>query len=327
MINESKIRKVNRIGLFLSLLIVFSCQKKTSFDIDTDAIKVEYELRRFEKDFFSDQPLDLLRKEYPRLLPTQVPDSIFMADRQDTILQKLVKEVDVQYADVTPLNEEIKELIKRVKYYYPNFDVKEVITLVNNPNQNNKAFYTDSLILIPLEAYLGKDSPYYLRLDRYLRKNKNKEQIISDIAESIAENIIPFNQDGRYMNSLVYEGKKMVLKDAFLPDTPDSVKIGYTSKELDWVKANEFRMWNYYLEKEMLFNSNVELRRRFIEEAPFSKFYTENDLEIPARVGVWQGWQMMRHYMEKNPDRKLQEIIEDTDVERLYFDSKYKPKK
>lgn len=327
MINESKIRKVSRIGLFLSLLIVFSCQKTTLFDVDTDAIEVNYKLRRFEKDFFSDKSLNSLRKEYPRLLPAQVPDSIFIADRKDTVLQNLVKAVEVQYADIKSLNEEIKALIKRVKYYYPKFEVKEVITLVNNPNQNNKAFYTDSLILVPLEGYLGFDSPHYVRLDRYLRKNKNKEQIVSDIAGSIAESIIPFSQDGRYINSLLYEGKKMLLKDAFLPDVSDSVKIGYTQKELNWVEANEFRMWNYYLEKEMLFSSNVELRRRFIEEAPFSKFYTENDLEIPARVGVWQGWQMMRRYIEKNPNRKLQEIIQDTDVERLYFDSKYKPRK
>ncbi|APD07325.1 hypothetical protein UJ101_01815 [Flavobacteriaceae bacterium UJ101] len=319
---------MSRIGLFLSLLIVFSCKKEAKFEVDTDAIEVNYKLKRFENDFFSEQSLDSLRKQYPRLLPVQVSDSIFKEDRNDSVLQKLVHDVEKQYSDISNLDLELKKLIKRVKYYYPNFDVKEVITLVNNPNQNNKAIYTDSLILIPLEGYLGSDSEYYNRLDRYLKKNKNKEQILSDVAESIANYIVPSDHlDGRYINLLAYEGKKMLLKDAFLPETSDSIKIGYTQKELDWVKANEFRMWNYYLDKEMLFKSNTEFKRRFIDEAPFSKFYTDNDLEIPARVGVWQGWQMMRHYLEKNPDKKLQDVINETDAEKLYYDSKYKPKK
>lgn len=319
---------MSRIGLFLSLLIIFSCKKETHFKVNTDAIEVNYKLKRFEKDFFSEQSLDSLRKQYPRLLPQQVSDSIFKEDRKDSVLQKLVQDVTKQYADISDLNSGLESLVKRVKYYYPNFDVKEVITLVNNPNQNNKALYTDSLILIPLEGYLGSDSEYYDRLDLYLKKNKKKEQILSDVAESIANYIVPSDHlDERYINLLTYEGKKMLLKDAFLPETPDSIKIGYTQKELDWVKTNEFRMWNYYLEKEMLFKSNTEFKRRFIEEAPFSKFYTDNDLEIPARVGVWQGWQMMRHYLEKNPDKKLQDIIQEEDAEQLYYDSKYKPKK
>ncbi|MFV0238327.1 MAG: hypothetical protein ACK5HU_07350 [Flavobacteriales bacterium] len=319
---------MSRIGLFLSLLILFSCKKEARFEVDTDTIKVDYKLKRFEYDFFSTRPLDSLRKQYPRLLPKQISDSIFKEDRNDTVLQKLVKDVAKQYSDISDLNLKLKELIKKVKYYYPKFNVKEIITLVNNPHQNNKAIYADSLILIPLESYLGSDSDHYTLLDRYLRKNKNKTQILSDVAESIAHYIIPSDHlDGRFINLLIYEGKKMLLKDAFLPKTPDSIKIGYTQKELDWVKANEFRMWNYYLEKEMLFKSNVEFKRRFIDEAPFSKFYTDHDLEIPARVGVWQGWKMMRQYLDKHPDKILQDVIQETDAEKLYYNSKYKPKK
>ncbi|MFV0531505.1 MAG: hypothetical protein ACK5MD_08700 [Flavobacteriales bacterium] len=319
---------MSRIGLLLSMLVVFSCKKEAVFEVNTEAIQVNYTLKRFENDFFSKKPLDSLRKIYPKLMPDQVPDSIFILDRKDSVLQKLAHDVALQYHDISDLEHDITALIKRVKYYYPKFDVKEVITLINNPNQNNKAIYADSLILIPLESYLGSNSDYYVRLDQYLKKNKNQRQIISDITESIANYIVPSDHlDGRYINLLVYEGKKMLLKDAFLDKTPDSIKIGYTSKELDWVKANEFRMWNYYLEKEMLFKSDVDYKRRFMDEAPFSKFYTDNDLEIPARVGVWQGWQMMRHYLGKNPDKRLQDVMEETDAEKLYYDSKYKPKK
>ncbi len=319
---------MNRILLFLSLLITFSCQKHERFDIDTSSIEANYGIKRFENDFFSSKSLDELRKEYPRLLPIQVSDEVFIEDRKDTVLTKLVNEVKDKFSDISELNSQISEMIKRVKFYYPNFKVNKIITLINNPNQNNKAMYIDGLILIPLESYLGSNSEYYLGFDRYLRKNKNREQIISDISESIASYIIPSeHMDSRFINLLAYEGKKMILKDAFLKNVNDSIKIGYSQSELNWVELNEFKMWNYFMEKEMLFNSSNDYQRRFIDDAPFSKFYTDNDLEIPARVGVWQGWQMMRNYFEKNPSIKLQDVINEIDSEKLYYDSKYKPKK
>ncbi len=319
---------MKKIISLILLTLFLSCKKANHFKVNVSHIPVQYKVKRFENDFFSHRDLSSLRKEYPQLLPLNTPDSTFIIDRKDTILNTLSAEVKKKYGDISTLKQELKKLIQHVKYYYPDFQVKKVITLVNNPSQNYHPLYADSLILIPLESYLGAGSQYYKTIEPYLRKNKNRAHLLSDVAESIADYLVPQNpSEGRYLNLLVYQGKKMLLKDAFLPDTPDSIKIGYTPHQMEWVKKNEFRLWNYYLQREMLFKTEPDYAKRFIDEAPFSKFYTDNDLDIPPRVGIWQGWQIMRQYMEKNPKVTLQNAIQDMEPERIYSKSKYKPRK
>ena len=79
------------------------------------------------------------------------------------------------------------------------------------------------------------------------------------------------------------------------------------------------------VKKKILFSTETKLNKRFIENAPFSKFYLEADKASPGRIGVWVGWQIVRSYMEHN-DVSLQELI-NIKPEDLFKKSKYKPKK
>jgi uncharacterized protein YjaZ len=38
------------------------------------------------------------------------------------------------------------------------------------------------------------------------------------------------------------------------------------------------------------------------------------------------GWQIVRKYMKENPDVSLQELMADTDAEKILHASKYKPR-
>ena len=69
----------------------------------------------------------------------------------------------------------------------------------------------------------------------------------------------------------------------------------------------------------------TKLNKRFIDVAPFSKFYLSEDHKSPGRVGVWIGWQIVRSFMKHN-DVSLQELI-NIKPEDLFKKSKYKPKK
>jgi uncharacterized protein YjaZ len=67
------------------------------------------------------------------------------------------------------------------------------------------------------------------------------------------------------------------------------------------------------------------LQNRFINLAPFSKFYLEIDNESPGRVGTWIGWQIVRSFMLNNKV-SLQQMLK-MDEKELFDKSKYKPKK
>jgi uncharacterized protein YjaZ len=124
---------------------------------------------------------------------------------------------------------------------------------------------------------------------------------------------------------MIYYGKILYLKDLWIPFKPDAEKMGYTEEELQWAKNNEEQIWRYFVEKELLFQTDSELYTRFLYPAPFSKFYLLLDSESPDRLGQYLAWQMLRQYVEKN-DVSVQQML-NTSAEEIFNDSNYKPRK
>ena len=62
---------------------------------------------------------------------------------------------------------------------------------------------------------------------------------------------------------------------------------------------------------------------RFIEDAPFSKFYTSFDKQSPGRVGQWIGYKIVKSYLKSN-NKTIEEILNMNEYE-LYLNSNYKP--
>jgi uncharacterized protein YjaZ len=92
------------------------------------------------------------------------------------------------------------------------------------------------------------------------------------------------------------------------------------------VQDNERYMWQYFIENELLFQTQSSLSLRFIDPAPFSKFYLEIDNDTPGKVGQWIGWQIVRSYMDKNPNTSLEELLS-MSARDLFNKSNYKPAK
>ena len=102
--------------------------------------------------------------------------------------------------------------------------------------------------------------------------------------------------------------------------------MGYTDDQLQWVVDNEVYMWQYFVEKQLLFNTDTALLQRFIEPGPFSKFYLEIDNESPARIGVWLGWQIIKSYMDRYPNTEIQALL-NLPAQTLFSKSNYKPRR
>ena len=118
----------------------------------------------------------------------------------------------------------------------------------------------------------------------------------------------------------------MYFKDIILPHKNDPIKIGYTNDEYKWANENELFIWQYIIEKQLLYSNNETLEARFLYPAPFSKFYLEIDNDSPGRIGQWVGWQIVKSYAKRYPEIGLEEILK-LSAEELFIKSKYKPKK
>jgi gliding motility-associated lipoprotein GldB len=295
--------------------------------VDVSNIDVEFSIKRFEVDFYkgAKENLSTLKNRYPYLFPKSFSDSLAIAKMSDIEELDLFNETQKLYKDIFELETQLSSLFKHIKYYNPKFNSPNVTTIISNIDYDSRVIYADSLILISLDVYLGKEHQFYADYPKYIKENNTKENIIVDVANSITENQLLSLTNRSFIGKMIHEGKKMYLLDIYLPTISDKLKIGFSEEKFHWAIMNEEDIWKYFIERKLLFSTDTKLNKRFLDNAPFSKFYLEDDNQSPGRIGVWLGWQIVRSFMQNN-DVSLQELLI-IDSEDLFKKSRYKPKK
>lgn len=315
--------------LGLSLLLVLnSCDSSNAIEKEIAKIQIDIAYDRFDKKFFEADIDEFysLKKEYPYLFPAQYPDSIWLKRQRDSIQVVLQAEIDRVFPSLDPVTKEIKPLLQHIRYYFPEVPNQKIITVTNNVDYQNKTVFADSLILLSLDTFLGAKNELYKGIPAYIVRDMELRYMSAHLADEFAIKVTPMPKDRTLLAQMIYYGKKLYLKDVLLPELSDAIKISYTAAEIAWVRENERYMWQYFIENELLFNTQANYALRFIEPAPFSKFYLEIDNESPGKVGQWLGWQIVRAYAEKHPEVNLNELLQ-LPAQALFNQSKYKPAK
>ena len=307
-------------------LALISCDNKSKVEKEVEAIPLKIKVERFDKLFFETPPQDLnkLKKEFPYFFPSGNDDSVWLDKMKNPLWRELYTEVQKRHSNFEPVQKELETLFKHIKYYFPQTKTPKVITIISEMDYNNKVIYADSLVIISLELYLGKDHKFY-QFPNYLKQNFEQKQILPDVVSSFSIQKIPPVSDNNLLGQMIYFGKQLVLKDLLLPDYSDADKMGYMPEQVKWCQENESYMWRYFIENELLYNNDQKLNNRFINPAPFSKFYLEIDNESPGRVGSWIGWQIVRSFMTNN-EVSLEDMLK-MNAKEIFEKSKYKPKK
>ena len=313
--------------LLISSLLLISCKKETAISNEILETDVKVSINRFDQEFMQITPenLNALKLKYPFLLNASTPDSIWFNEKNDTLFQELHKETQGKFADLTKVENDLTLLFKHIKHYFPNENPGKVITVLSKVDITNRAIYTDSISLISLDTYLGKDHKFYVDFDSYILNDFEPNKIPVDLAESFASQKIAPPQDRLFLSSMIYWGKILYYKEQLLPNVTPSLLMNYTPDQLKWAEENEAQVWKHFVESKYLYDNDPKLVARFIQRAPFSKFYLALDQESPGSMGVFMGWQIVRSYM-KNNNVTLQELAL-KDAKTIFEQSKYKPKK
>jgi gliding motility-associated lipoprotein GldB len=322
--------KNNHMKLYL-LPVVFclffwSCDQKSKVEKAIEETPVTIKVERFDKIFFETPPQHLakVKKQFPYFFSPQINDTVWLNKMQTPIWREVYSEVQKKYSNIESVQNDLEALYKHIKYYFPETKQPKLITLISDMDYNNKAIYADSLVIVSLELYLGKDHKFY-QFPKYIKQNFEQSQIMPDIVTSFSTRKIVPPTDKNFLSQMIYFGKQLYLKDVLLPESSDADKIGYTPEQIVWCQENEGYIWRYFIERQMLFSDDQKLTNRFIDPAPFSKFYLEIDNDSPGQVGSWIGWQMVRSFMANN-DVTVAELMK-TDAKEIFEKSKYKPKK
>ena len=339
------------------LIFLFSCNDNKNIP-DVSAIKINLETKRFEQDFFSmdttnvSKSMKQILQKYPHFTPDFIfnilgldLDSLLVpGNRQQDAVRMFVRDympikdsADLLFKDFSQQINEIKKGLQFVKYYFPKYSVpKSVITFIGPLNANfQTSFGTQGDILtmyglgIGLQLHLGKDFSFYKSeagqaiYPDYIANNFDPQHIAVNSMKNIVDDIYPDNSTGKALiEQMVEKGKRIFLLTKFLPYTSEYVIMGYTKNQIDEVNKNEAVIWDFFLNNNLLNNSEQNLTKNYIGESPKTQEFGEN---APGNLGTYAGLQIVKKYMEKYPETKLDELIK-MDPRKVYTLSKYKPR-
>ncbi len=327
--------------LILLSFVVQSCTLD-KLDVDVSDIDLNLEVERFEKEMFegqSPQEMTRINKEliekggelyefyvYDMLRSGSVfDDSIghylwyFVSD---SMMRMVNDDIQTQFVDFDLIEEQLIDLFKHQKYHLPNAPVPSKIITYNSAFSYG-VISTDSVIGIGLEMYLGPENRILkeVRFPVYMKDKMSREYLASDVAHSwIATNVLGDDKGETFLSSMIYYGKLMYTLEAMMPDVEENRVIRYTTEEYEYAAASEYNIWQYLVDMNWIYSIDMKVKLRFFEEAPT----TVGIEESPGRIGQFMGWQMVRAYMDANPEVTVEELVNEENESKIL--KAYKPK-
>ncbi len=331
---------------FLISLIFLSC--RNSKGIDVSNIDLDIKIERFDQDFkkldsgkLTSQTNELTKK-YVYFFEDYIQGMLSLGNVKDTSyfknlrtvlatkdFKELQKQVDHVFSDLTPTEAKLTDAFRKLNYYFPKVKAPRVISFISGFTVQTPI--GENYVGIGLDMFLGADSKFYpgLRasIPAYISRRFTPENITPRITEAfIREDLFEdSNKNKSLLDKMIYNGKVMYLMDQVLDTEPDSVKIGYTDKQLNWCKQYEGEIWAYFLNVELLYETDYMKIQKYLTDAPFTPGIGEG-IESAPKLAIFTGWQIVKKYMEQNPEVTIQSLMKEQDSRKILGESKYKPK-
>lgn len=306
-------------------------------------VEVAFETKRFDKELWAlkdqlttvDSPL---KASYGSFLP-------FYAERlaqislardpnlyqniaaylHDPYIDTVYRDVVKQYDNFSTYDKEFDAAFRFYRSYFPDAPVYDIITVVTGFKY--KTALLDSAVVVGLDLYLGRNYKYYPLVDfmtLYLMRRLEPEYIVPDAMTVILEDLVPnFGASTRLLDRMLEAGKVQYALRKVLPSVHDSILLGYSSQQWEWIVANERNSWAYLLDRNLLYSDKLPDLARFMNDGPFTQGLPE---ESPARLGYYLGWRIVEAYMEKHKDSSLPSLFANVDAAAILKASGYKPK-
>jgi hypothetical protein len=179
-------------------------------------------------------------------------------------------------------------------------------------------------ILISLDYYLGNEDQLYdyIGMPRFRSVRCQPSYITRDLAQAFYDNYFAGRVSKKdVLSEMISAGKQLYFIEAMNPAMPDSVLLGYSSKQTQWAQQYEHDIWATMVGNNILYANDREVFRNFFGDGPFTQQFSR---EAPSRLGEFIGLQIIRSYMTHN-DVSLQDMLRNDDLQQIFQASQYKP--
>ena len=333
--------------VFLPFIYMFVFITSCSNDVkkpDVSTVPVELKVQRFENDLFAldtlhpDVSIAGLRKSYGsfydlfmyRITTLGTRDSLLTQEHllsfvKDTNFRNIYNECEKQFGTFESQKAELAQAFKYYKYYFPEKNIPRIVTLLS---AFSFPVVCDSTTLgIGLDMYLGPEYRYYSTLEpalpNFIRSHMSKEYLVCDAMRGWAMSDYSIDEStAKLMDMMISEGRMMMFLEHVLPDANDTIRTGYSQKQLDWCKANEKKVWSFFVDNQLLFSVDPNILSKYAADGPTTNGFPK---ESPGNIGRYLGWRIVKSYMKKHPEVSLRQLMEMRDLQAVYAGAGYKP--
>ena len=339
--------------VFIAGFLFSGCDKSPAKP-DVSHIKVNLKMQRFEKDFFAldtndlDKGFEKLRLQYHDFLNDYTGKILGLEGKDtsqwDMAIKAFIRDYRPIYDSAQKIDKgieaaklDIEEGLKYVKFYFPSYRLPEQFITFIGPidafaygqTGGSGDIITTFGLCAGLQLHLGGNSMVYkseagMQLyPEYISRKFDTDNIAVNCMKNIIDDIHAPLQGGESMLALLADhGKRMYLLDLLLPDAKEEIKLGYTKTQLEAVKKSEGFIWNYINEHNLLFEKDLLKMRSFVTDGPSTD---ELGWGSPGFISLYTGRQLIRAYMKKHPDTRLNELLA-LDANKILSGAGYKPR-
>ncbi len=337
------IRCMNKTAFFLLLCLLSACGDKKNIP-DVSKIKIDIPLQRFDKDFFSIDTtntaaaLTTLEEKYGSFMKDYLYNILGVSAGEDSTVQGvkdyirnytiIYDSAEKKFGNMSATEKEVVKSMQFVLYYFPDYKLPASIITFVGPVEGYSNVLTQSGIAVGLQLYLGKDFSVYQSdyvsqvYPGYQSRRFEPAYIPVNCAKNMIDEIYPPSGDNQpLVYQMIEAGKRLYLLDQFLPETADSLKTGYTQAQLQGCYKNEAFIWNYFVQNNLLFTTDIAQTRDYMTDGPYTEVLGHAS---PGFIGQFVGWQIIKRWLEQHKNTTPAQLIS-LPAKQIYDEARYKP--
>jgi hypothetical protein len=317
---------------------------------DVSGIKVEIKSRRFDLDMAKLDTnnlaagLQTLRQQYPVFLDLYLDKVMgfrvqgdytdsnpaisqgvrgFLTDKD---YRSVFDTVKAHFPDTKTVDEDMEKGFKYMKHYFPDFVTPDITYFVGGLTNWGVFLYGQNSMAIGLDMFLGEQYPHYrsVGLQNFLYRQFIPEYIPVAAFRAIYQDMYPdVVEEKTLLDLMLQRGKEQYFLSKVLPYKAEHIRLAYTEDQLEGCEENEGHIYNFFVQKDLLYAKTMERIYPFVNEGPATKEISD---ECPGNIGTWLGYRIVSSYMKEHPQTSLEQLFKMTDSQRFLLESKYKPK-
>lgn len=323
------------IGLMMACNSSSQQEKQGKSDAENqDLPLVEVKIERLDPQFFTAKTKEEVKNflnQQSAIRKVYFPEQDFGTnDQLATNLFRLLKDKNLQafytqeqqtFANISDLKQNFETAFAHLKAYDATFKVPRICTMFTGFTGGD-LYVSDSLIVIGLDYFMGPKAKFRPQVYDYQLRRYQREYIVPQIMLLLSTKYNETNYaDQTLLAEMLYYGKGFEFVHQMIPSAADSLLVTYTTQQLAECAVAQDLVWGHFVDNQLFYKTDHFTKAKYIGEAPSVPAIGPR---CPGSIGRWVGWQIVRKYLENNPDISLKALMLNKNAQQMLEQSKYR---